>query len=129
MKIKDYADKKDIYTIKSNLDYDGIGSVADPETNNELVIAFKIHRDVFSKTAYLCNEDAPELLHACVCSMFELIYEMPIIQTVLLTPSMIWEKLCEPEDNVTEEIRRFSTMALCGLREAFTGYLSERQKG
>lgn len=129
MKIQEYACKKDVYAIKTYTEYDGIGSVADSEMKNELVIAVKIHRDVFSKTGYLCNAEAPELLHACVCAMFELVFEMPIIQTVLLTPDMIWEKFYEPEEEVTEELKRYASMALCGLREAFTGYLTERRKG
>lgn len=125
MKIKEYADKKDLYPMLK--DFDSVGNVVDPQEKNELLIGVKIGRDVYSKMGYYCNEDAPKLLHACVCALFEIIYEMPIIKTVLLTPDNITELLCEKEE-VTEEMRRYAAMALYGLREAFAGHLEERKK-
>jgi hypothetical protein len=125
MKINEYFNKKNQYPMME--DFNSIGNVVDTERSNELFIGVRIHRDVYSQLGYYCNEGAPELLHACVCAMFEIIFEMPIIKTVLLTPKDVLELLCE-EDEVTEEMKRYAAMALFALREAFAGYLSERNK-
>ncbi len=125
MKINEYLHKKDQYPMLK--DFDSVGNVVDTEMKNELLIGVKIHRDVYSQMGYHLNEDAPELLHACVCAMFELIFEMPIIKTILLTPDAICDLLCDKEE-VTDEMRRYAAMALTGLREAFAGHLAERNK-
>jgi len=125
MKTKEYSQKKDQYPMIK--DFDSVGNVIDTEKNNELLLGVKIHRDVYSLMGYNLNEDAPELLHACVCAMCEVIFEMPIIKTVLLTPDNICELLCEKEE-VTEEMTRYAAMALTALREAFAGHLSERKR-
>lgn len=106
---------------------DSIGSVVDTKTKNELAIGVHIHRDVYSGAGYICNEDAPEILHACVCALLEQIHEMPIIKTVLLKPEMIYEAIGD-ENEITEEIVRYSNMTLCALHEAFKGYLYENER-
>lgn len=125
MKIREYLDRKEQYPMLSKSDC--IGRVVDIEKGLELVIGVQITRDVYSKMGYLCNEDAPELLHVCVCAMFEQIFEMPIIKTILLKPEMICQSFCE-ENEVSEEVKRYSVMALYALREAFKGHLKERNK-
>ena len=125
MRVESYYDKREQYPMMK--DFDSVGNVIDKEKNNELLVAVKIHREVYSELGYHCNEEAPQLLHACVCAMFELVFEMPIIKTVLLTLDMILELLCEKEE-VTEDMRRYAAMSLYALKEAFAGYLAERNK-
>lgn len=124
MKVNEFICKKEQYPMNKELD--NVGNVIDTETNTELIIGVHIHREVYSKMGYICNEDAPELLHACVCALFELIFEMPVIKTIVLTPELIYKSICE-ENEVTEEIVRYSAMALCALSEAFKGYLAKRK--
>lgn len=123
MKLKDYLNIKDQYSMPENID--SVGRVVDERRKNELLIGIHIHREVYSETGYICNENAPELLHACVCVLLKHIHEMPIIKTVLLKPEMIYEKICD-KDEITEEIVHYSNMAMYALNEALKGYLFER---
>ena len=126
MRIQEYLKKREKYmSLPDNMD--SMGTVADSQTKNELIIGVSIHRDVYSKTGYICNEDAPDELHACVCSLLEQIHEMAIIKTVLLKPEMIYEPICDGEEP-TESLVRYSHMVLCALNEVFKGILAEQKE-
>ena len=126
MRTNEYLEKMEQYKSLPQ-DMDSMGSVVDTKTGNELVIGVSIHRDVYSKTGYVCNEDAPEELHACVCSLLEQIHEMAIIKTVLLKPEMIYGPICDGKEP-TEGFVRYSHMALCALHESFKGVLQEQRE-
>ena len=125
MKAAEYMNKKEQY-MSLPKDMDSLGTVVDPQTKNELAIGVSIRRDVYNKTGYACNENAPEELHACVCSLLEQIHEMPIIKTVLLKPEMVYGPICDGEEP-EESIVRYSHMALCALNEAFKGVLANQK--
>ena len=126
MKINEYVEKSKSYMVMPG-NMDSMGNVIDTETKNELMIGVSIHRDVYSKTGYICNEDAPEELHACVCSLLEQIHEMAIIKTVLLKPEMVYGPICDGEEP-TPELVRYSNMALCALNEVLKGIIFEQKE-
>ncbi len=121
MKIKQYADLRNKYTLPKEMLCSG--NVRESKYGHVLAVGFNTKRYVYSEIGYICDESAPDVLHACACAMMELVFEMPLIKTVLLKPEMICEKICGNEEP-SEELLYYSNMVLCGLNEAFKGYLS-----
>lgn len=119
-KIEYYAQKKEMYPLPETMH--SAGTIKDPETGYVLAVGFVEYRDTYHKCGYMCAGNVPKELNACVCALFELVQDMPIIKTKLLVPDMIVEKICEKEE-ATEEIKRYSTMALLALCQAFAGYV------
>lgn len=124
MKIKEYAKLKDKYTLPEEMI--SAGNVKESQSGHVLAVGFNTKRYVYSEIGYVCDKEAPEVMHACVCALMEQVFEMPLIKTVLLKPEMIYEKICESEQP-SEEVVYYSNMALCALNEAFKGYLTLQQ--
>lgn len=123
--VREYLQKKEqYYGLPENMD--SMGRVVDRKTNNELIIGVSVYRDLYDKTGYLCNEEAPEELHVCACSLLDHVQKMAIIKTVLLTPKEIYESICG-EAEPSEELIYYSNMALCALRESLKGVLYEQE--
>ena len=125
MKIQEYAALRDNYKLPAQME--GAGNVLDKESGHVLAIGFNTHRDVYKELGYICDPDAPEVFHACVCAVLETVYQMPLVKTVLLTPEMAYEKICGNE-KPTEEIERYTYMALCALNEGLRGYVNMRNE-
>lgn len=123
VKIQEYASLRNKYVLPEQVE--SAGNVKDNKTGHVLAIGFRSKRYVYSEIGYICDEAAPDVFHACVCALMELVFEMPLIKTVLLTPDMVYSKICG-EEPVTEEVTHYSNMALCALNEAFKGYLSSQ---
>lgn len=116
-----YAKKECLYPLPEIMH--GAGTVRDPESGNVLAVGVSINRDTYQKCGYTCAGQVPAELHACVCALFEMIQDMPIIKTRLLTPDMISETVCGDE-TATEDIKRYSAMAMAALCQAFVGYVN-----
>ncbi len=125
MDLSRFLEKKDELSLTGP--YDSYGSVNDPVKGNELLIGVRIYRMVYKEMGYSLNEDAPELLHACVIAMLELAYEMPVIKTMLLGPDAIIREVYGDEEPDEDGIR-FANMAACALNEAFKGVVSQPER-
>lgn len=121
MNLKRYSDLRKAYPLPEQME--SAGNVVDPVTSHVLSVGIRTHRKLYAEVGYVCDSEAPEALHACVCSMLEQIKGNAVIKTALLTPGMIYQPVCE-NDKPTEEMIHYSEMALCALHEALKGYLA-----
>lgn len=122
MNLEKYLCLRENYPLPEQME--SAGHVHDPKTGHVLAVGIMTHRKLYSEIGYVCDADAPDELHACVCSMMELVKGMALIKTALLTPEMIYAPICE-EEQPTEELVYYANMALCALNQALKGYLSE----
>ncbi|MGN0373025.1 MAG: hypothetical protein ACI4F3_09435 [Enterocloster sp.] len=125
MNLKRYSELRKKFPLPEYME--SAGNAADPATGHVLSVGIMTRRKLYSEVGYICDADAPEELHACVCSMLEQIKGQAIIKTVLLTPRMIYEPVCGGE-KPTEQLMHYADMALCALNQAFKGYLSNERE-
>jgi hypothetical protein len=123
--VAEYAALRAEYPLPEEME--SAGNVADRGTGHVLSIGIVTHRELYWKTGYICDTDAPETMHACVCSLLKQIQKMPVIKTVLLTLEMIYTQICKG-NAPTPEILHYSQMALCALQKALEGYLKIRNQ-
>ncbi len=122
-KIKQYASMSESYTLPTQMH--GAGSGFDPETGHVLAIGFVARRETYAETGYICDKNAPQKLHACVCALLSEVQDMPLIKTALLSPEVILKLLCK-EVTADEEIKRWMAFSLEVLNKALESYLSYR---
>ena len=125
MDLNRFLDKRDEMRLTG--DFDSYGSVKDPEKGNELIVGARVYRMVYKEMGYSLNEDAPDLLHACVIAMFELVYDMPVIKTVLVDPQAIIREVCGDEEPDRDAVR-YANMAVCTLNEVFKGIMAQPER-
>ena len=118
--IRHYAALQSRYRLPEQMH--GAGTVQDPKTGTVLAIGFQEHRETYAQCGYLCKGEAPELLHASVCALLEMVQDMPVIKTCLLSPQTLLDKLY-PDGGASEQARRCCAMALAALQQAFQSYL------
>lgn len=121
--IQEYAGRAEQYGIPELTD--GSGFVMDQENGMVLVIGIAVYRETYQKCGFFCREDTSEKLKACVCALFELVQDMPVIKIRLLSPEQVLEKLgCR--EKADYELERYAAMAIAGLNQAFGDYMRKR---
>lgn len=102
----------------------GAGVVNDPATGSVVILWIKIHRDTFQKCEYIIPDNSPAELGECLESMKNVIRDKAIISVKLMKEDDILKPLNLQE--ITEQYRRFSAMALCALNQAFEDHMRKR---